>query len=224
MSLSIQTNVASLIAQNNIRVNTNFQNNTIQQLSSGYRINSSADDAAGLAVANQYRGNKAELTQGVLNANNGVSGLQIVDGGLNNISTILDRLRTLATESASATFTGDRSTLNTEYQGLLSEVNRQASNVNLNTGGTYNTNLVTYVGGGSTQANAQVSVDLSGANNAVDSTALGIQNTSVAGGGTQLSNVNVVRLDDTATLFLAGANTQNYVFHVGTSTGNQDVT
>jgi len=224
MSLSIQTNVASLEAQNFIRINNNFQNNTIEQLSSGYRINSSADDAAGLAVANQYDGNIAELNQGVLNANNGVSALQIVDGGLNNISTILDRLRTLATESASATFTGDRSTLNTEYQGLLSEVNRQAANVNLNTGGAYNTNLVTYVGGGSNQANAQVAVDLSGANNAVDSTALGIQNTSVAGGGTELSSTNTVRLDDTATLFLAGSNTQNYTFHVGTSTGNQDVT
>src|SRR5271165_5961995 len=106
MSLSIQTNVASLVAQNNIRVNTIFQNNTITQLSSGYRINSSADDAAGLAVANQYRGNAAELNQGVLNASNGVAQLQIADGGLNNISTILDRLRTLATESASTTFAG----------------------------------------------------------------------------------------------------------------------
>ncbi len=226
MSISIQTNVASLEAQNFIRVNNAFQNNTIQQLSSGYRINSSGDDAAGLAVANQYDGNISELRQGVLNANNGVSALQIVDGGLSNISTILDRLRTLATESASATFTGDRATLNTEYQGLISEVNRQASNVNLNTGGLFNTNLVTYVGGGSNQANAQISVDLSGANNAVDSTALGIQNTSVAGGGTELtgSGGNSVVLSDNSVLFLAGSNTQNYVFHIGTSTGNQDVT
>jgi len=223
MSFSIQTNVASLIAQNNIRINNSFQSNTIEQLSSGYRINSSADDAAGLAVANKYRGNNAELTQGVINANNGVSALQIVDGGLNNISTILDRLRTLATESASATFTGDRGTLNTEYQGLLSEVNRQAANVNLNTGGLYNTNLVTYVGGGSTQANAQVSVDLSGSNNAVDSTALGIQTTSVAGGGTGISS-NAVRLDNAATSFLAGSNTQAFTFHVNTGTGDQSVT
>src|SRR5581483_9574111 len=150
---------------------------------------------------------------------------QIVDGGLNNISTILDRLRTLATESASATFSGDRGTLNTEYQGLLSEVNRQAANVNLNTGGTYNTTLVTYVGGGSSQANAQVSVDLSGAANAVDSTALGIQNTSVAGGGTLLSGgtPNAVRLDDSAVSFLASG-TQSFTFHIGTATGNQDVT
>src|SRR5438309_9611154 len=101
MSLSIQTNVASLIAQNNIRVNSNFQSTTVQRLSSGYRINSAADDAAGLAVANKFRGDTAELTQGVKNSNDGVSALQIVDGGINNISQIVDRLRTLATQSAS---------------------------------------------------------------------------------------------------------------------------
>ena len=117
MSLSIQTNVASLVAQNNIRVNGNFQSQTIQKLSSGYRINSSADDAAGLAVANKFRGDTAELAQGVQNANSGIASLQIVDGGLNNVSNILDRLRTLATESASATFTGDRGTLNGDCGG-----------------------------------------------------------------------------------------------------------
>lgn len=219
--LSIQTNVASLVAQNNVRINTLFQDNTINQLSSGYRINSSADDAAGLAVANQYRGNTAELTQGVLNANNGIGSLQIVDGGLNNISDILDRLRTLATESASSTFQGDRTTLNNEYQGLLSEINRQASNINLNTGGSFNTNIVTYIGGGSTASNSEVAVNLSGSNSAVDTNGLGIANTSIQGGGTELSS-NTVRLDDPAVSFLA-SNSQVFNFHIGTSTGNQDV-
>src|SRR5277367_4814613 len=135
MSLSIQTNVASLIAQENLRTNTAFQNNTIEQLTSGYRINSSGDDAAGLAVANQYRSNTAQLTQGVLNANNGVSVFQTVDGGLSNISQILDRLNTLATESASGTFNGNRGTIDNEYQSLIGEINRQAANVGLNSGG-----------------------------------------------------------------------------------------
>ena len=142
-----QTNVASLEAQQAIAVNTQFQNTTIEQLSSGYRINSSADDAAGLAVANQYAANTAELTQGVLNATNGTSSLQIIDGGLSNITTILNRLTTLATESASSTFTGSRVTLNNEYQGLLAEVTRQASNVGLDTGGNNNSDLTTYIGG-----------------------------------------------------------------------------
>ena len=103
MSISFQTNVASMVAQDNLLTNTNFQTNTIEQLTSGYRINNAGDDAAGLTVANQYRSNIAELTQGVLNANNGVSALQTMDGGLNNIETMLDRLKTLATESASST-------------------------------------------------------------------------------------------------------------------------
>src|SRR5579864_302893 len=104
MGISLQTNIASLIAQNNLSMNTQFQTKTITALTSGYRINSSADDAAGLAVANQYRSEVSQLTQGVRNANDGVNALQIVDGGLNNISLMLDRLQTLATESASATF------------------------------------------------------------------------------------------------------------------------
>ena len=223
MSISFQTNVTSLIAQNNLRINTNFQNQTIQQLTSGYRINSSGDDAAGLAIANKYRSDTAELTQGVRNANDGVSTLQTVDGGLNNISQILDRLKTLATQSASATFTGDRGTLNSEYQTLLGEVTRQSSDISLNSGGALNSKLTVYIGGGTTQANAQVSVDLSGSNNAVDSTSLGIGTSSVAGGGASLTG-NTVRLDDTAVSFLAGSNSQVYTFHLTGSTGNnQDV-
>jgi len=226
MSLSIQTNVASLESQNFIRINNNFQNNTIEQLSSGYRINSSGDDAAGLAVANQFAGTISTLTQGVLSANNAVNTLQIADGGISNISTILNRLQTLATESASSTFAGNRATVNNEYQGLLTEINRQASSINLNTGGTYNTNLVTYVGGGNTAANSQVSVNLTGTSNAVDSTALGISNTSVAGGGVGLGTAttgNQVLLSDTATSFLSGSNTQVLTFQVGTSTGDQQI-
>src|ERR1051325_10366690 len=151
MSISFQTNVASMVAATNLASNNNFQTQTITRLTSGYRINSSGDDAAGLAVANQYRADIAELTQGVQNANNGVSQLQIVDGGLNNISQMLDRMKTLAAESASGTFTGDRGTLNTEYQQIITEITRQASNINLNAGGSFNTNLSVYIGGGQTR-------------------------------------------------------------------------
>ena len=82
MSISIQTNVDSLVAQSNLSTNSAFQSKTIKQLTSGYRINSSADDAAGLAIANSFRSSEAELTQGVQNANDGISTLQIVDGGI----------------------------------------------------------------------------------------------------------------------------------------------
>ena len=125
MALSIQTNIASLIAQQNLATNSDLSSRTIQRLTSGYRINSSGDDAAGLVIANTYRSGVAELSQGVRNANDGLSTLQIIDGGLNNISNILDRLKTLAaTESASDTLQDDttgtkRASLNTELQGSL---------------------------------------------------------------------------------------------------------
>jgi flagellin len=178
MSLSFQTNVTALTAETNLQVNSNFQSQTITRLTSGFRINSSGDDAAGLAVANSLRSTISELTQGVRNANDGVSILQTIDGGLNNISNILDQLKSLATQSASGTFAGNRNTLNQEFTTLLGEIDRQAANIGLGTGtGTsaqYNASLTVYIGGGSTQANAQVSIDLSGSGNVVNSGGLGI--------------------------------------------------
>jgi flagellin len=216
MSYSFQTNVTSLLAQENLRVNSAFQSRTITRLTSGFRINSSGDDAAGLAVANLLRSNTAELQQGVRNANDGISILQIVDGGLNNISNILDRLKTLATQSASSTFSGDRATLNNEYQSLLTEITRQAANIGLSTGavgGRYNQLLGVYIGGGAgVQANGNVAVDLSGNTNRVDANGLGIGSSSVSGGGTNLIGGTAVDLR-TGT-FLTGG-TQAFVFNFG---------
>src|SRR5258708_6916883 len=92
--------------------------------------------ASGLAVANQLQANVAEMQQGVINAANGNSILQIIDGGLNNTANLLDRLQTLATESASGTFAGNRTTLNNEFTSVLNEITRQAGNIGLASGGT----------------------------------------------------------------------------------------
>src|SRR3954451_6794554 len=216
--ISLRTNVDSLNAQTSLKVNSSFQSKTIQQLTTGYRINSSGDDAAGLAVANSYRSNIAELTQGVSNGNDGISQLQIVDGGLNNISSILNRMKTLASQSASGTFTGDRSTLNQEYQQLVTEISRQASNINLNSGGTLNNVLNVFIGGGSNTASSSVSVDLSGSNNAVDAASLGISTSNVLGGGVGISG-NSLRLDAPGATFLSGTNAQSFTFNVYTSAG-----
>src|SRR5580658_542724 len=183
-ALSFQTNVTSLVAENNLEVNQQFQNNTITQLTSGYRINDSGDDAGGLAVANSLRNSIASLTEGVSNANDGASILQTIDGGLNNISNILDQLQTLATQSASTTFSGSRTTLNSEFTTLLGEINRQAANIGLASGGgaasQYNTTIGVYIGGGDTAADSQVQVNLSGSSNQVDSHGLGISTSSIA--------------------------------------------
>ena len=178
MSFSIQTNANSLIAQENLRVNSNFQSQTIRRLTSGYRINQSGDDAAGLAVANKFRSDTAELVQGVRNANDGVSQLQIADGGMSNISKMLDRLKTLAAQSGSATFTGDRTVLNNEFSTLVGEIDRQATSIGLNTGGSFAASLSVYLGGGKGATNATliangtVTMDLTKAT--VDSQSLGL--------------------------------------------------
>ena len=221
--ISIQTNVDSLLAQSNLNIDDEFQSNTIQQLTSGYRINKSGDDAAGLAIANEYQSQIAELTQGVNNANDGVSQLQIVDGGLSNISTILNRLKTLATESASSTFTGDRSTLNNEYTGLLTEITRQATNINLNSGGAFNTDLSVFIGGGSDSSETNtVGIDLSGSSNAVDATSLGLTGTNILGGGIGFSG-NTVRLDITGETLLSSSAVETFVFNLYSGGSAQSV-
>ena len=221
--ISIQTNVNSLVAQQDLNVNNAFQSQAIDQLSSGYRINSSADDAAGLAVANQYQADIVELQQGVRNANDGLSQLQIVDGGLSNISTMLDRMKTLATESATSTFTGSRTTLNNEYQDLIGEITRQADNIQLNSGGNLNTQLNVYIGGSRTSkvsGTGLVNINLAGTSNGVDAGSLGLSNTNVLGGtvgGVSLSGV-AVDLNNPNTLYLAN-NSQTFTFNYVDSTG-----
>jgi flagellin len=192
--ISFQTNIDSLVAQQNLNTNSMFQSTTIQQLTSGYRINQSGDDAAGLAVANEDADSVAQITQGVANGNNGTALLQTMDGGLSNISQILDRLQTLSTESASSSFTGDRSTLNAEFQTDITELNRQAQAIGLNTGGTYAQSLDIYMGGGggstaaAISADGQLSVNLS--SSAVDAQALGLSGLQVVGGTTDIGGGN----------------------------------
>ena len=218
MPFSIQTNVNSLIAQENLRVNSNFQNQTIQRLTSGYRINSSGDDAAGLAVANKFRSDTAELSQGVRNANDGVAQLQIMDGGMNNISKMLDRLKTLATQSASDTFTGQRSVLNGEYQSLVTEIDRQAQSVGLSTGGHFATKMGVYIGGGNTAAgaadtgNGTVSLDLT--NSTVDSKALGLRTSEFTASSAVGTNLSAASTTSIANIVNAGGNGTNATFQV----------
>ena len=175
MSLSIQTNTDSLIAQENLLTNSIFQSNTIQQLTSGYRINKAGDDPAGLAVANQYASAISELTQGFANGNDATAQLQIMDGGMSNITQIVNTLQTLATESASGSFTGNRTTLNLQFQNDLSEIDRQAQSIGLNTGGTFAKLMSVYFGAGTgsqSTANGIVNINLSKAT--VDTQSLGL--------------------------------------------------
>src|SRR5882724_10167430 len=126
MPFSLINNVQSMSSQTSLSRTSANLSGTIQRLSSGLRINNAGDDAAGLAIANKYRSDIATLSQGVRNANDGVSALQIMDGGLGTISSLLDRATILATQSASDSFTGDRDTLNNELSKVTAEITRQA--------------------------------------------------------------------------------------------------
>ena len=133
MPIGILNNIASLGAENQLTITNNALQNVLLQLSSGSRINSGADDAAGLAIANGLQANVSALTQSASNANNGVGALQVADGSLAQVTTLLNRSVTLATESATGTVgNAQRVALDQEYQSIQAEINRIGSNTNYN--------------------------------------------------------------------------------------------
>jgi flagellin len=169
-SFSVVSNVSAVNAQANLNTTNIGLQKALERLSSGYRINRSGDDAAGLVVANQYRSEVAVLTQGLRNAGDGLSSLQIKDGALNNIANLLDRLSTLATQSASASSSVDRTILDAEFADVLTEIDREASVAGLDTAQGFSVFV------SSNGANGTVG----GSIGAVDSTTLGIASLSVA--------------------------------------------
>jgi flagellin len=137
-SFSVVNNIGSVNAQSKLYETNIGLSRTLARLSSGLRINQSGDDAAGLAVANKFRSDVAILTVGVRNANDGLSALQIADGALDNISRLLDRAATLATQSATGTTTDtSRTVLQEEFAAVLSEIDREAGIASLTTATSY---------------------------------------------------------------------------------------
>ena len=133
MSISILNNIPSLEAQNALSQTQNNLNNTLEQLSTGQRINSGADDAAGLAIANGLQANITALTQSVQNASNGVGFLQVADGALSQVTTLLNRAVTLATEAATGTVSDtQRGALDAEFQSIKTEINTIGGNTTYN--------------------------------------------------------------------------------------------
>lgn len=133
MGLRIATNVSSLIAQRHAQTNSNLMDNSLERLSSGYRINKSSDDAAGLAVSEGLRAKVRGLNQAKRNASDAVSMVQIAEGSLNEVGNIMIRLRELTVQSASDTI-GDieRGYLNREYTQLVDEIDRISATTEFN--------------------------------------------------------------------------------------------
>jgi flagellin len=133
MGLRIKTNVASINAQRNLSKATGDLGENIAKLSSGYRINKAADDAAGLAISESLKARVRSLGQAKRNANDGVSFIQIAEGSMNEISNIMVRLRELATQAASDTVGNtERSYTNREYTQLVDEIERISNSTEFN--------------------------------------------------------------------------------------------
>ncbi|MFZ4713083.1 MAG: flagellin [Bacteriovoracaceae bacterium] len=133
MGLRINTNVASINAQRNLRGTRGALDKTLEQLSSGSRINRAGDDAAGLAISENLKAQIRGLGQAERNAQDGVSLVQIAEGGLTEISNILIRLRELGVQAASDTIgQTERKFLNVEFEQLVSEVDRISQSTEFN--------------------------------------------------------------------------------------------
>ena len=129
----INTNVASLNAQRNLNTSQSSLATSLQRLSSGLRINSAKDDAAGLAIAERFTSQIRGSDQALRNANDGVSLSQVAEGSLSEVSNSLQRVRELAVQAANATnSTSDRAALNAEVNQLVAEINRQAQTTQFN--------------------------------------------------------------------------------------------
>jgi flagellin len=203
-SFSVVTNIASLNSQAQLdRTNVGLQT-TLARLSSGLRINSAADDAAGLAVANRFRMDNNGLEVGIRAANDGISRLQIEDGTMSSISSLLDRATTLAAQAASDTFLGSRDTLDTEFQSVLAEITREATAAGLETGSANLNARSVFVGNTQIATGTNVTYVSFALTTAVDSEGLGI------------STQNITTQDNAAAAIAA---LQNAVSTLGTAQG-----
>lgn len=227
-NFSLVNNVASSGSQFRLSATNNSLNKTLQRLSSGLRINKSGDDAAGLAIANTFRSDSAVLAQGVRNANDGLSTLQIIDGGLNTISGLLDRAASLASQSASGTFNGDRNTLQAELGKVFSEIDRQAQNIGLGGAagtdeGRFNKAINVFIGGGAnaTAAGNSVAIDLSSSR--VDKTGLNLNNLNIGTGTGSVTGAQDISAGlttaETLTFQTVGTSGQLTTFSVSLSAG-----
>jgi flagellin len=125
MGLRVNTNVASINAQRNLAVATGRLEGNFRRLATGLRISTAADDAAGLAISERLRSQVRSLEQSKRNANDGISMVQTAEGALNEVSSILTRLRELSVQSANGSVSGaDRNTLNEEFRSLIDEIDR----------------------------------------------------------------------------------------------------
>jgi flagellin len=178
MGLIVNTNLFSLNAQRNIGITQNNLGTAVQRLSSGLRINSAKDDAAGLAISAKLTAHIRSIGQAVRNAQDGISVVQTAEGGLNEVGNILTRMRELAQQSANGVLsTADRTALNTEFQALKTEITRISDTTEFNAlkllDGSLSANGVTFQVGIQNSTNDRIQVN-SGEFNNIDASSLAL--------------------------------------------------
>jgi flagellin len=157
MALGVLNNLSAIYAENNLNNTNNSLQTVLEQLSSGSKINSGADDAAGLSLVNGLAANSAALTQSETNATEGVGLLQVADGALSQVTSLLDRAITLATEAANGTLNSTQeSAANQEYQSILSEINNIGQTTTYNQEQVFNGNTIAIYTGDSSTAGSSV--------------------------------------------------------------------
>ncbi len=151
MSLGVLNNLSAVYAENNLNSTNNSLNTVLQQLSSGSKINSGANDAAGLSLVDGLEANQTALNQSETNATEGVGLLQVADGALSQVTTLLNRAVTLATEASNGTLNSTQdAAANQEYQSILSEISNIGSTTTYNQEQVFGSNTNIYTGDSST--------------------------------------------------------------------------
>ena len=157
MSLGVLNNLSAVYAENNLTSTNNNLSKTLQQLSSGSRINSGADDAAGLSLVDGLQANQTALTQSQTNAQEGVGLLQVADGALSQVTSLLNRAVTLATEASNGTLNASQDTAaDQEYQSILSEINNIGATTTYNQQKVFGAGQVGVYTGDSSTAGASI--------------------------------------------------------------------
>jgi flagellin len=190
----INTNVMSLTAQRNLNASQNDLSTAIQRLSSGLRINSAKDDAAGLAIATRMTSQINGLNQAVRNANDGISMAQTTESALGEVTNNLQRIRELAVEAANGTYsTADRAALDVEVQQRVAEIDRIASKTTFNGQNVLDGSLGTVSFQVGANVGDTVGVDFS----TIDATTatLGVGTVSVTGADATNANATITAID-----------------------------
>ena len=192
MASVINTNIASLNAQRNLNASQGSMNQSIQRLSSGLRINSSKDDAAGLAIATRMDAQIRGMDVAVRNSNDAISFLQTAEGGLSKGTDALQRMRELAVQAANGSYgSGDLTNLNSEFDQLSQELTRLSTATKFNGTGVFGSSTTTFQIG----ADAADTLDVS----AVSAASLGSADISTASGATAALSAIDAALDEVNT-------------------------